>query len=92
MLLYQCFQNGAHWLGHGQREAIHQELGCVIPLENQRECPEHGQSVGCSSWLGQLGDAVVKEVKLQKWSLQASDGVIFKMALQAAAVITDDTI
>lgn len=67
-------------------------VGCVIPLENQREHPEHGQSVGCSSWLGQLGHAVVKAVKLQKWSLQASDGVILKMALQAAAVTTDDTI
>lgn len=67
-------------------------VGCVIPLENQRECPERGQSVGCSSWLGQLGRAVVKEVRLQKWSLQASHGVIFKMAVQAAAVTTDVTI
>lgn len=67
-------------------------VGCVIPLEKQRKRPERGQSVGCSSCLGQLGHDLVKEVKLQKWSLQASDGVIFKMALQAAAVATDDTI
>lgn len=66
-------------------------VGCVIPLEKQRECPKRGQSVGCSSWLGQLRDAVAEEVKLQKWSLQASNGVIFKMALQAA-VTTNDTI